>query len=211
MPPHLTDDVRYSILLVLLAAALTCAAGLGRPAITDSDEAFYAEAGREMHESGDLLTPRFNYANRFQKPVLYYWAVTASYTLLGVTETAARLPAALSGIGIACLAWLCGRRWFDEATGRVAGLVAATSLGPAVIARLALPDLPLALLISLSIVAGIEAALVPPRPRPWLMALSGAAAGAAFLTKGPVGLVLPGLVLATLVVVERRWSALAPA
>jgi 4-amino-4-deoxy-L-arabinose transferase-like glycosyltransferase len=202
--------VRYSIFIVLFAAALTCAVGLGRPAITDSDEAFYAEAGREMRESGDLLTPRFNYANRFQKPVLYYWGVTASYAVLGVTEAAARLPAALSGIALAWLAWLCGRRWFDEATGRVAGLVAATSLGPAAIARLALPDLPLALLISLAIVIGIEAALVPARPRPWLMTLAGAAAGAAFLMKGPVGIVLPGLVLAALVLIERRWSALAP-
>jgi len=202
--------VRYSIFIVLLAAALTCAVGLGRPALTDSDEAFYAEAGREMRESGDLLTPRFNYTNRFQKPVLYYWGVTASYAVLGVTEAAARLPAALSGIALAWLAWFCGRRWFDDATGLVAGLVAATSLGPAVMARLALPDLPLALLISLAIVAGIEAALVPERPRPWLMALAGAAAGAAFLMKGPVGIALPGLVLAALVVIERRWSALAP-
>ena len=146
-----------------------------------------------MRESGDLLTPRFNYANRFQKPVLYYWAVTASYAALGVTEASARLPAALSGIALALLAWICGRRWFGETTGHVAGLVAATSLGPAVMARLALPDLPLALFISLAIVIGIEAALVPERPRPWLMALAGAAAGAAFLTKGPVGIALPGL------------------
>ncbi len=202
--------MRYSFLIVLVAAVLTCAADLGRPAITDSDEAFYAEAGREMRESGDLLTPRFNYANRFQKPVLYYWGVTASYAALGVTEAAARLPAALSGIALALLAWVCGRRWFGETTGRMAGLVAATSLGPAVMARLALPDLPLALFISLAIVVGIEAALVPERPRPWLMALAGAAAGAAFLTKGPVGLALPGLVLAALVVIERRWAALAP-
>ena len=62
--------MRRSLALILLVAGLTCVAGLGRPAITDSDEAFYAEAGREMVESGDYLTPRYNYANRFQKPVL---------------------------------------------------------------------------------------------------------------------------------------------
>ncbi len=53
--------------------------GLGRQAITDADEAFYAEASREMVESGDWLTPRFNYQHRWQKPVLYYWLTAATY------------------------------------------------------------------------------------------------------------------------------------
>ena len=46
---------------------------LGRPAISDSDEGFYAEAAREMVEGGDWLTPHFNYEDRWQKPILYYW------------------------------------------------------------------------------------------------------------------------------------------
>ena len=48
-------------------------AGLGRGAIADADEAFYAESAREMVESGDWLTPHYNYEPRFQKPALYYW------------------------------------------------------------------------------------------------------------------------------------------
>ena len=73
-----------------LLAGATFFAGLGRPAIGDSDEAFYAEAGREMVASGDWLTPHYNYEHRFQKPILFYWLVAASYLAAGVGETPAR-------------------------------------------------------------------------------------------------------------------------
>ena len=100
----------HPMVVVLAVALLTCVAGLGHPAITDSDEAFYAEAAREMVESGDYLTPRYNYANRFQKPVLYYWGAALAFEVAGVGEAASRLPSALSGVGLALLAWAVGRR-----------------------------------------------------------------------------------------------------
>ena len=67
------------VLTLILLAGLTFLAGLGRPAITDSDEGFYAEAAREMVASGDWLTPHYNYEDRWQKPILYYWLTAATY------------------------------------------------------------------------------------------------------------------------------------
>jgi 4-amino-4-deoxy-L-arabinose transferase-like glycosyltransferase len=198
-----------SVWVVLVVAAIALFAGLDRAAIGDSDEAYYAEAAREMVESGDLLTPRYNYANRFQKPVLYYWAAAAVFAVGGVGEASARFPAALSGFGLAVLVWLVGRRWYDESSGVLAGLILSTCLGCAAISRLALPDLPLAFFITLSIVAGCIAVLEE-APRPALLVLAGATSGAAFLTKGPIGLALPALVIASLVAVERRWRHLRP-
>ena len=196
------------MLLVLAAAAVTCVAGLGRPAITDSDEAFYAEAAREMVETGDFLTPRYNYTNRFQKPVLYYWAAALACVVGGVSEAATRLPSALCGLGLALLAWAVGRRLRGESAGRLAGLVLGTSLGLVTIARLALPDLPLAFFISLATWAGMRAVLDGDRlDTRWLL-VSAVATGAAFLTKGPVGVVVPALVLVPLIVYERRWRVL---
>ena len=97
------------ISLLLVFCFFTFFLGLGSQAITDADEAFYAEASREMVESGDWLTPRFNYQHRWEKPVLYYWLTAATYLATGPNEFAARLWSALSGVGLALLAWAIAR------------------------------------------------------------------------------------------------------
>jgi 4-amino-4-deoxy-L-arabinose transferase-like glycosyltransferase len=203
--------VHRSLLTLLFVGGVTCLLGLGRPAITDSDEAFYAEASREMLETGDYLTPRFNYANRFQKPILYYWLVAATYCTTGVSAGAARFPAAVAGIALAIITWWCGRRWFDEHVGLLAGSIIATSAGAVTVARASLPDFPFATFISLSIAAAFAGWFGDGAPRRWAIVLSGAAAGAAVLTKGPVGVIVPGLVIAVAVTLERRWHLVRPA
>ena len=123
-----------------------------RQAITDADEAYYAEAAREMVESGDWLTPSFNYAERFQKPVLYYWLTAVTYVVLGLGEWSARFWSALAGVGLAFVTWSIGRSHTrQEEVGWMAGAIVATSFGYFAIARMALPDLPLALFITLTI------------------------------------------------------------
>ncbi|OFW03658.1 MAG: hypothetical protein A3I61_01765 [Acidobacteria bacterium RIFCSPLOWO2_02_FULL_68_18] len=174
------------VLTLVLLSTLTFFLGLGRQAITDSDEAFYAESAREMVEGGDWITPHFNYQDRWQKPVLYYWLTAAAYAVTGTTEAAARVWSALSGLGLVLLTWAAARRL----TGRgddawLAGAITATCYGYFAMARLALPDLPLAFLVTSAIWAALGTR--------WLLA--GAAAGLGFLMKGPVALVVPALVL----------------
>jgi 4-amino-4-deoxy-L-arabinose transferase-like glycosyltransferase len=217
--------VRFAAWLLVAFAALTLFAGLDRPAISDSDEAFYAEAGREMVAGGDWLTPHFNYEHRFQKPILFYWIVASSYTVAGISEEAARFGSAAAGLGIVLLAFVAGRRWYDEPTGLLAGAITTTSFGCASAARLSLPDLPLAFFISLTVWAVFVALFERQRPstllgtsrakvegegrrarRWWLIAAAAAALG--FLTKGPLALVVPALVVAAPFVLERGWRRL---
>jgi 4-amino-4-deoxy-L-arabinose transferase-like glycosyltransferase len=196
--------VRRSTLPILLLAVLSFFAALGRGAITDSDEAFYAEAAREMVESNDWLTPHFNYEVRFQKPALYYWLTSAAYLVAGPTEFGARLWAALSGVGLVLVTAAFGRRWYDEESGLLAGAITATSFGYFALARMALPDLPLAFFITAAIWAGLMATLERERhPGRWL---GGAAAAAAcgFLIKGPLALAIPALVVVPILLIERR-------
>ncbi len=188
--------MRRATLLLLLLCGVTFLAGLGRPAIGDSDEAFYAEAAREMMERGDWLTPYYNYETRFQKPILFYWFVAATYAIAGVGEWQARLWSALAGVGLALVTAAAARRWRDEPTALLAGAIVATSFGYFSIGRLSLPDLPLAFFITLTIYATLVAIAGEPRGalRWWLLA--GFAAGSGFLTKGPLGIIIPALVVA---------------
>ena len=199
-----SNPVRRTTLLLLIVCGATFFAGLGRPAIGDSDEAFYAEAGREMVGSGDWITPYYNFETRFQKPILFYWVVSAGYLVAGVNEAAARWGSALAGLGLALLTAACGRRWYDERTGRLAGLVVATafgyfSIGPAGVAR------PSARLLDHAhhlVCHRRTVRQTGPSP-PWLM-LAGAAVGLGFLTKGPVAIVVPALVVVPICWLERR-------
>jgi 4-amino-4-deoxy-L-arabinose transferase-like glycosyltransferase len=195
---------------LLLLAALTFFTGLGRGAITDSDEAFYAESAREMVASGDWLTPHYNYEPRFQKPVLYYWLTAATYFVFGPTEFGARLWSAMAGLGLVMVTAACGRRWYDESTGLLAGAIVATNFGYVTIGRMALPDLPLTFCITLAIWAALVSTLESERsPRKFVL-LAALGLGLGFLMKGPVGLIIPLLVIVPLLAIERRSIALTP-
>ena len=195
---------------LLLLAALTFFAGLGRGAITDSDEAFYAESSREMVASGDWLTPYYNYEQRWQKPVLYYWLTSATYLVTGPTEFGARLWAAMAGLGLVLVTAAAGRRWYDESTGLLAGAIVATNFGYFTIARMALPDLPLTFCITLAIWAALVSTLEQDRsPRKFVL-LAALGLGLGFLMKGPVGVIIPLIVIVPVLVLERRSIALTP-
>jgi 4-amino-4-deoxy-L-arabinose transferase-like glycosyltransferase len=178
--------------------------GLGRGAIADNDEAFYAESAREMVESGDWLTPHFNYEPRFQKPALYYWVTAALFAVGGPDEFSARLFAALAGVGLVVVTIACGRRWYDESVGLLAGAIAATSFGYFALARMSLPDLPLAFFVTCSIWTAFVATLERERnPRQWLL-YAATAAALGFLVKGPLAVVLPVVVVVPILLMERR-------
>ena len=67
---------------------------LGTPSFWDPDEAYYAEASREMRQSGDFLVPSLNGDYRFDKPPLIYWCQVLSYNVFGENDFAARFPSA---------------------------------------------------------------------------------------------------------------------
>ncbi|MCC7125425.1 MAG: glycosyltransferase family 39 protein [Acidobacteria bacterium] len=196
--------MRGLTLPLLLLAALTFLVGLGRGAITDADEAFYAEASREMVESGDFITPAYNYEPRFQKPILYYWLTAGTFLVTGEGEAPARFWAAMSGVGLVLLTAACARRWFDDGVALLSAAIVATSFGYYAIGRMALPDLPLTFFITAAIVCGWMATLETTRHhRRWVLAAA-AALALGFLTKGPVGVVIPLLVVVPVVLLERR-------
>ena len=209
--------MRRPVLTLLLFSFLVFGIGLGRQAITEADEAYYAEASREMAASGDWLTPHFNYENRWQKPVLYYWLTAVVYRMTGASEGAARCWSALSGAGLVLLVWATARRAAStRAHAWLAGAITATCYGYFAMARSALPDLPLAFCITLAVSAVFAAFDARGRDALGWWLLAGLATGLGCLMKGPVGLVVPALAVVLPWWLERRtlavrWSHLAAA
>jgi len=204
--------VRRAALTLLLLSLVTFFLGLGRQAVTDSDEAFYAEAAREMVEGNDWLTPHFNYEDRWQKPILYYWFTAAAFAGTETTEFMARFGSALSGVGLVLLTWSAARRLLADPLGAwLAGAIAATCGGYFAMARSALPDLPLAFFMTATIWGALRATDPGERlPTSWA-AIAGLAAGLGFLTKGPLAVVIPAIVLIPIWWRERTRAVIRPA
>ena len=181
----------------------------GRMALTDPDEARYAQASREMLRGGDLIVPRFNGEPRLSKPALIHWLQAPPLALLGDTETAARLPSLMAASALLLLtAWWAERR-LGAGTGGPAAMALATCLVFFVCARLAITDMLLALFVTAALMAWHEATS-PDAAHPRALSWSGAAAiGVAALAKGPVGPALAGAII-LLVSLAARFTRTAP-
>ncbi|HYH66432.1 MAG TPA: glycosyltransferase family 39 protein [Urbifossiella sp.] len=177
--------------LLLCAAALLTLPNLGASSLWDVDEGVNAEAGREMREADSWVVPTFNFELRTQKPVMQYWLLRLSYAAFGVSEWSARLPSVLCGWLTILLTYELTRRMFGRATGLLAGIVLASAVEFCVLAHAATPDAPLLLFTVLTYL--LFWVLHANSGRGWWVPTA-AACGLAALSKGPVGVAVPGLV-----------------
>ena len=181
----------------------------------DRDEARFAQASKQMLETGDFIALRFQDDARNKKPVGIYWLQAASAHVL--TEPpwnaiwAYRLPSVLAAILAVILAWRCASLW----VGPPAALLAAALLGSSVIlvteAHLAKTDAGLlaAILSAQFALAALYRAGSDRRAPPgWAPPLFWVAQSAAILLKGPIGPLVSGLTLLALWVMDRRlgWA-----
>jgi len=164
---------------------------LGVPGLMDPDEGRYAEIAREMLLLKDWLIPHLNLVPYLEKPPLVYWLTSLSFSAWGLTEGAARLPAALAALGGLYLAYGLGRALWGESPGLWAALVLGTCGGYVVLGRLLTLDMVFTLFLSLGIGLGYLA-LSRERRQLWPWAYLSLAL--AVLVKGPVALVLVGLI-----------------
>jgi 4-amino-4-deoxy-L-arabinose transferase-like glycosyltransferase len=167
---------------------------LGRPALFGPDESTYAQVAWEMLDRGDWVTPRLRGEPWMDKPPLLYWTQAASMSLLGETEAALRLPSALAAASTCLVVLWLALRCFDRRVAMLSSLILASSLGLVLFGRAAIPDS----LLTASLTAGLANYLVVIRSKESnvRLAASFACFGAAVLAKGPVGIVLPMMILA---------------
>jgi 4-amino-4-deoxy-L-arabinose transferase-like glycosyltransferase len=129
--------------------------GLGHLPLVGPDEPRYAQVAREMLLRHDLITPTLGGHTWFEKPALLYWMMIASFKLFGVSEWAARLPAAVSGLLTVAAVFFVGNRLEGKCAGAQLGsdslhglqvgfwsaLAAATTIGIVAFSRAASFDI----------------------------------------------------------------------
>jgi len=195
---------RRTLLIVLLAAAVVpYFVNLGATSIIDANEAFYSETPREMIESGDYITPTFNYEPRLNKPPLSYWVVAAFYRVSGASLGAARLPIALGAMVILVTAFLLGRQAFSTDAGLLAAITLAATPRMLLFSRRIIIDVYTAMFVGLTLLFFVLAETEPERRRRWLIAMYVSAA-LGVLTKGPVAVAIPALVFGVYLVLAGR-------
>ena len=185
----------------MIAAALTTLPGLGAGTLWDNSETAYGEVAREILLTGDPVVMHFNGAPWFVQPPLYFWAAALLAKLVGMSALALRLPAAFATIAMGAIVGLCAGRLANSRVAIFASVILSTSLMQAVLGRLAIMDAMLDLAVTLTILA-LFVSFRNGRERYWYAAWIAAALG--FITKGPVALVIPFLVVGAWVLWERR-------
>jgi 4-amino-4-deoxy-L-arabinose transferase-like glycosyltransferase len=193
---------------------------LGSIGLVDETEPLFAEAARQMTVTGDWVTPYFNGETRFDKPPLIYWFMAICYHLLGVNEWAVRLPSALAAIALTGMGFYVLRRFgfpnpsqgnpaaqadlpaSDSTTQRwlaafIGSAIMALNFQTIIWARTGVSDMLLSGCLGSALLAFFCGYAQPEKrstQTAWYMAFYVLLSGAV-LTKGPVGIVLPGLII----------------
>jgi len=170
---------------------------LGYRDLIGPDEGRYAEIAREMAASGDWITPRLNDLKYFEKPALQYWATALAFKLFGESDWVARLWPGICGFLSIMLTHYTARRLWGQRAGWFSGLVAASFIWMIGNGHFLTLDMGVTAWLTLVLCAFILAqhdGATAKENRYWMWAAWAGMAGAT-LSKGLIGLLIPGTVL----------------
>ncbi len=158
-----------------------------------SDENYYVESVRNMVESGDYLTPIYRDEKRFAKPILYYWLMSASYKVFGVSLVSARLTSAFFGSLAIGLLYLLSSRLFEGRVALYSALILPASFMHFQISRWATTDIVMNFFVLLALYFFVRLYQSDFRGKKdaYLFYL---AMALGFMTKGPPAVIIPGMV-----------------
>lgn len=175
--------------------------------LTDTTEARYAEVARIMMETGDWITPYFDYNIPFWgKPPLSFWLQALSFKLFGVNEFAPRFPSWISILLIMGLMYHLLACVADKRTGLWASLIFSSFALVYMLSGVVITDPFLALGTTLSMISFVM--VLKHQPSYWgYLFFTGISIG--LLSKGPIALVLLGGTIGLwLLLSPKRWRSL---
>ncbi len=207
-PSRLAKRLWFLIFLAVIAFYFY---GLGHIPLVGPDEPRYAQVAREMFLRGDLITPTLGGHTWFEKPPLLYWMMIGAFSLFGISEWAARLAPAVSGLlTVAAVLWIARRvcRTTAKEQGTQLGVwsafIAASTLGIIVFSRGAGFDGILTMTITWALGFFLIAETTGSDRKQLLWAGFYIFIGLSLLAKGLVGLVVPFGVVGAYYLIRRE-------
>jgi 4-amino-4-deoxy-L-arabinose transferase-like glycosyltransferase len=199
-----TNQIRLSILLLGIVLFLPA---LGLVHLFDWDEINFAESAREMIMTGDYFRVQINYEPFWEKPPLFMWLQVICMKIFGITEFAARLPNALTGIVTLQVLFNVGNRLYERRFGLLWVAAYIGTFLPHFYFKSGIIDPIFNLFIFLGIVYLHDAFSLKKNSK---AIIAGIFIGLAILTKGPVALLISGLCTVIYILVNRefKWSSL---
>ena len=194
---------RGAVWALAIAAMLLWFVTLATRALVSADEGRYATLSLSMLQTGDWVTPRLNGLLYFEKPPLQYWAGALSMALLGANEFAARLWPGLCGLFTVAMLVFTAHRLWGQRTAIHTACVASSTTWMAVNSHFLSLDASLCAALTVVLCAVLlaqEALQRGQSARAWMLA-AWAGMALAVLSKGLVGVVIPGAVL----VIHSLW------
>jgi 4-amino-4-deoxy-L-arabinose transferase-like glycosyltransferase len=207
---NVKEERRWSVSLLvvlLVAGAIYLASVISPPSLMDDSDAVEAQIARNMLTSGDWITARLDGVLYLEKSPLSWWVTNIAYKLFGFHDWAARIPFALTAIGLAWLTACFGKWAFGRRAGFYAGLAMASGIGLWLFTRVLIPDVMLTFVITLamwSFLRVFDEEEKNQRAWAWLFFAS---LGLGLLLKSLIGVVFPaGAALLFLLVTRRLFS-----
>jgi len=210
---------RRAAVVLVFVSLLAFLPGFFQIPPVDRDEAYFAQATKQMIETGDYVDIRYQDDVRYRKPVGIYWlqaAVVNTASALGLPNAVEtiwlyRVPSLLGAIGAVLATYWCALAFVSRRGAVLSALMMLSSAILGVEARLAKTDAVLLFTVvaAMSVLARVY--LAPrrgdPRPGVGLLAVFWTALAVGILIKGPLILMVVGLAAATLSILDRsaRW------
>ena len=195
---------RTEVLLIVAFCGFLFFYGLGAFGLVGADEPRYAQIAREMLDRSDWITPTLQGKPWLEKPVLYYWQAMLSFRVAGVSDQAARLPAAFDAALLIAVIYLFLRR-FRPGSELDGALITASCAGVIGFARAAATDMPLAATFSIALLAWYACY---EKSRHIYLAVFYIALALGTLAKGPVAPALAAIIIFLFVAAKRDWRAI---
>jgi len=180
---------------------------LGALPLFDVDEPRYAETARTIIESGDWITPKFNDEIRYDKPILFYWLIAISYKIFGINEFAARFWSATFAASLVLFLFFLIKKFGSLGSAIIGSLILSTSNGIIILSRSSITDMTLAFFISSSLFCFYLGYKSNEKIKKYYYFLFYISMGLSVLTKGPVGIVIPFLVIVSFTLINGTFRS----